>query len=107
MKQSEKLKKDYDKLRIRIHSEICVLIKKHKDIEMEQEFEKPPFYSIGYDEQDENQVIERVDLEKAYIMHQGNSMGDELLEHLPTHTLVEILEELEKSYEASKKFLEQ
>ena len=106
MKNSEILRNTYNALRISIIAEIVILVTKHKEIEMEQEFDKPPFYCNGYDEQDEPQVIENVDEKRAYIMHQGNDMGDELLEHLPTHTLIEIVEQLEKSYEDAKKFSE-
>lgn len=105
MKNSEDLKSKYNALRISIIAEICVLVKKHEEIEMGQEFDKPPFYCNGIDEQDENQVIERVDETKAYIMHEGNDMGDELLKHLPTHTLIEIVEQLEKSFEGAEGFL--
>ncbi len=104
MKRSEKLKQDYEKLRIQIHAEICVLLKKHREIEMEVEFLKPVYYCDGHDDQDEPQLIESVDENKAFIFHQGNDMGDELLEHLPTSTLLLILEQMEESLEGAIKF---
>ncbi|MEK6829788.1 MAG: hypothetical protein AABY15_06740 [Nanoarchaeota archaeon] len=107
MKNSEILRNTYNALRISLIAEICILVKKHEDIEMEQDFKKPPFYSNGIDEQDENQVIVRVDEKKAFIMHQGNDMGDEFLEHLPTSTLINIVEQLEKSFEEAEEFLKE
>ena len=105
MKQSEKLKKDYDKLRIRIHSEICVLVKMHRDIEVEVEFPQPVKFADGYDDQDEPVQIESVDENHAFVFHQGNDMGKELIESLSTSTLLAVLEQMEKSLSEAKAFL--
>lgn len=107
MKQSEKLKKDYDKIRIRIYSEICVLLKKHRDIEVEIEFPQPVKFCDGHDDQDEPQLIESVDENHAFIFHQGNDMGKELIENLSTITLLQILEQMEKSFDEALAFLSQ
>lgn len=105
MKQSEKLKKDYNNLRNRIQSEICVLLKKHQDIEFEVEFPQPVNFCDGYDDQDEPQQIESVDENYVFIFHQGNEIGKELIENLPTSTLLLILEQMEKSFDEAMSFL--
>lgn len=107
MKRSNKLKKDYENLRIQIYAEICVLLKKHRDIEIEVEFPEPVKFCNGYDDQDEPQLIESVDENNASIFHQGNDMGNVPIESLSTSTLLLILEQIEKSFDEAMAFLNQ
>lgn len=107
MKRSDKLKKDYEKLRIQICAEICVLLKKHRDIEVEVEFPEPVKFCDGYDDQDEPQLIESVDENNVFIFHQGNEMGTVPVESLPTSTLLLILEQMEKSFDEAMAFLKE
>ncbi len=105
MKQSQKLENDYNHLRGRLIAEIALLIKQHQDIEVEPEFKKPIAYAQGFDEQDESQLIEYIDVNEVTIFHQGNEVEKVKLEHLTTDILIAVLKGLEKSFEDSKKFL--
>lgn len=105
MKQSQKLENDNSHLRVRLISEISLLVKQHQDIEIEPEFKKPIAYAQGFDEQDESQLIEYVDVNEVTIFHQGNEIEKVKLEHLTTDILIAVLKGLEQSYEDSKKFL--
>ena len=107
MKRSDKLKKDYDKLRIQICAEICILLRKHRDIEVEVEFPEPVKFCDGYDDQDEPQLIESVDENNAFIFHQGNNIGTVPVESLSTSTLLLILEQMEKSFDEAMAFLKE
>jgi hypothetical protein len=98
-------KEKHEELRKGIIKDIISLVEQHEAIEMEVEFPEPVFYCNGFDEQDENQVIEKIDKEKAFIYHQGNCMGTEYLECLSTEMLLDIQEQVAASLEETKKFL--
>jgi hypothetical protein len=106
MKESKKLEKQYGQLRGQLIAEISLLIKMHKDIEVEPEFKKPIAYAQGFDEQDEQQLIEQVDFLHVTIFHQGNEMEKVKYEYLNTDTLIEVLKGLENSLDEAKKFLD-
>lgn len=107
MKQSTKLLQEYEAIRKRIISEIIVLIVAHANIEMDVEFDKPVFYAHGYDEQDDPHAIEEVKVNGDVIVYyQGDISNIDKLENLETHTLLKVLEELEKSLDGAKEFLQ-
>lgn len=108
MKQSEKLKKQNAELRIRIISEIMLLIKKHTfDLQVAVEFPKPIFYGSGIDEQDNPPEIEEItDSGLAIVFYQGDEVQRVTLEQIETEKLLEILEGAELSLEAAIKFTE-
>ena len=105
MKKSGILRTNYEQLRLGIINEIGSLVRKHKAIEMEVEFEEGVFFASGLDEQDEPQLITSVDEERAKIFHQGNDIGTKLLTHLATDILLKIVEALETSLEETEKFV--
>jgi hypothetical protein len=108
MKQSIKLKKENNELRIRIISEIMMLVKKHLfDLEMAVEFPSPIFYGSGVDEQDNAPEVEEVtDSGLAIVYYQGSEIERVRLETMETDKLLEILEGLELSLEDAIKFKE-
>ena len=106
MKQSQRLKKEHNQLRIQSISEIMLLVKKHFDIEMAIEFVEPIFYGQGFDEQDNAPEIEEItDSGLAIVFHQGSEVERINLENLETDKLIEIVRGLEKSLESINEFL--
>lgn len=105
MKQSVKLKKQYDQLRKQLVAEIMLLLKQHQDIEIEPEFKKPIAYASGMDEQDEHQLIEQVNENFVTIFHQGNEVETVGYGSLSTEILIELLAGMEDSFEDAKKFI--
>ena len=103
MKQSEKLKKQYDQLRSQIIGEIRMAHKKHTDIEIEPEIEV--LYVNGMDEQDESYNIQQVETTEVVVFHQGNEIERVVYEYLTTSTLIKLLEAMEKSLVDAEKFL--
>jgi hypothetical protein len=79
------------------------LHKKHTDIEVEPEVDV--FFANGYDEQDEPQTIQQVEITEVVVFHQGNEQGRVKYEHLPTSTLLALLKGMEKSLEEAEKFV--
>jgi hypothetical protein len=105
MKQSQRLEKEYNHLRGRLISEIMLLIKQHQDIEIEPEFKKPIAYAVGYDEQDEHQLIEEVNENFVTVFHQGNEVETVGYGNLSTEILLNLLKGMEESLEEAKKFI--
>lgn len=107
MKQSERLKKQNAELRIRIISEIMLLIKKHTfDLEVAVEFSNPIFYGHGVDEQDNPPEIEEItDSGLAIVYYQGSEIQRVPFEQIETEKLFEILEGAELSFEVAEKFV--
>lgn len=106
MKQSEKLKKEYSRIRNRIIAEIMYLIMLHEKIEMAVEFPKPIFYGTGVDEQDNPPEIEEITSSGlAIIFYQGSEVERVKLEKVDTDKLLEILKGVEDSYKEVEQFL--
>ncbi len=103
MKQSKKLEKKYEQLRSHLIAEIMYLHMMHGKIEIEPEVDV--FYANGYDEQDEPQTIQQVELTEVVVFHQGNEQERVKYEHLSTETLIALLKGMEESFEEANKFL--
>lgn len=106
MKESKKLEKQYNQLRSQLSAEISLLLKMHNDIEIEPEFKKPIVYAQGYDEQDEPQLIEEVNVSFVTVFHQGNEVETVGYGSLSTEILIELLKGMEDSLADAKKFIE-
>ena len=106
MKQSEILNEKYQNLRVRIVSEIMLLVKKHLfDLEMAIEFPNPILYGSGVDEQDNPPEIEEItESGEVVVFYQGSETNRFPLEQLDTEKLIEVLEGLELSFEDAKEF---
>lgn len=82
-------------------------LKCHQDIEMEVEFDEPVVFALGYDDQDEAQLIEEIKEDgSVVIFHQGNVVGGCKLEELHIETLINVLDGMEESLKSAKKFLD-
>lgn len=103
MKQSKKLEAQYEKLRSQIIAEILLLIKQHEDIEIQPELSVR--YATGHDEQDEPLLIEEVGVLNVTVFHRGETVECVEYVRLTTETLIEILGEMEKSYESAQNFV--
>lgn len=102
MKQSQRLESKYSQLRAQLIAEILLLHKQHTDIEIEPEVDV--FYANGYDEQDEPQTIQQVEITEVVVFHQGNEQERVKYEHLVTETLIALLKAMEKSLDGAKEF---
>lgn len=107
MKISQKLLKENSDLRNRIIAEIMLLVKKITiDLELAIEFDKPIFYGVGYDEQDNAPEIQEItEAGQALIYYQGNLEESIKLEQINTEKLIEVLAGLEESFISGEKFI--
>ncbi|HUU86306.1 MAG TPA: hypothetical protein VMX17_00965 [Candidatus Glassbacteria bacterium] len=107
MTPSREYKRQHQFMRNTIIQDIAQLVKTHLfSLEMAVEFQKPIFFGQGIDEQDNRPEVQDVTYSLAIIFHQGMEVERVSLEHIETDKLIEILEGLELSLEAGRKFME-